>query len=72
MPSYISRCRAIGADDFILKPLQSKDVWRLKDYARVAAATTPKAGTKRKLPLDLIGESSGSETRPRIAGVAVA
>lgn len=72
-PQRITRCRAIGAQDFILKPLQTKDVKRLKDYARPSSLPTTQAGSKRKLPLDLTAEtSSGSERRPRLAGVAVA
>ncbi|KAJ6849418.1 two-component response regulator ORR1-like [Iris pallida] len=72
-PQRITRCRAIGAQDFILKPLQTNDVKRLKDYARPPVPTT-QAGSKRKLPLDLTAETgSGSDQRrPRLAGVAVA
>lgn len=68
-PQRIKRCRAIGAEDFIVKPLQSKDVQRLRDYVR-PTAITPKAGSKRKLPLDLMAESGGSERRRCLAGVA--
>ncbi|KAG1331229.1 two-component response regulator ORR1-like [Cocos nucifera] len=70
-PQRINRCRAIGAEDFILKPLQTKDVQKLRSYAR-PMALSPKAGTKRKMPLDLMGENSGSERRPRLAEMAVA
>ncbi|XP_073002888.1 two-component response regulator ORR3-like [Typha latifolia] len=71
-PQRISRCQAVGAEEFILKPLQTKDVLRLKNYAR-PTALTPKTGTKRKMPLDLLAETNGSETRSRLsAGVAVA
>ncbi|XP_008795295.2 two-component response regulator ORR1-like isoform X2 [Phoenix dactylifera] len=70
-PQRINRCRAIGADDFILKPLQTKDVQKLRSYA-TSMALASKAGTKRKMPLDLMGENSGSERIPHLAGVAVA
>jgi len=65
------RCRAIGAEDFIVKPFQSTDVQRLRNYVR-PTALTPKVGSKRKLPLDLMAEGGGSERRPRLADVAVA
>ncbi|XP_008803787.2 two-component response regulator ORR11-like [Phoenix dactylifera] len=70
-PQRISRCLDAGAEDFLLKPLQVKDVQRLRNYAR-PTAPTPGPGTKRKLPVDLIAENCGSERRPRLAGVAVA
>lgn len=65
------RCRAIGAEDFIIKPLQATDIHRLRDYARPASLTS-KAGAKRKNSSDLIAEKSDSERRPRLAGVAAA
>ncbi|KAH0460461.1 hypothetical protein IEQ34_011124 [Dendrobium chrysotoxum] len=69
-PQRISR--AIGAEDFILKPIQIKDVQRLRNYAR-PNASSPIIGTKRKMkPLELATESGGSEKRPRLAGVVVA
>lgn len=70
-PQRITRCRAIGAEDFIVKPLQSKDVQRLRGYVK-PTAVTPKAGSKRKLPVDVLAENCGSERKPRLTGVAVA
>lgn len=70
-PLRITRCRAIGAEDFIVKPLQIKDVQRLRNYAK-PVPLTPIAGSKRKLPLDLMAENGGSERRPRFTGVTVA
>ncbi|XP_020112023.1 two-component response regulator ORR5-like [Ananas comosus] len=70
-PQRISRCRAIGAEDFIIKPLQATDIHRLREYARPASLTS-KAGAKRKNSSDLIAEKSDSERRPRLAGVAAA
>ncbi|ONK57738.1 uncharacterized protein A4U43_C09F3570 [Asparagus officinalis] len=70
-PQRITRCRAIGAEDFIVKPLKSKDVQRLRNYAKPTILTA-KAGLKRKISLDLVAEGNGSERRPRLAGVAVA
>ncbi|KAL0917662.1 hypothetical protein M5K25_012741 [Dendrobium thyrsiflorum] len=72
-PQRISRCRAIGAEDFILKPIQIKDVQRLRNYAK-PNASSPIVGSKRKMkPLELATESGGgSEKRPRLAGVVVA
>lgn len=73
-PRRIASCRAIGAEDFLLKPLKMNDVQKLRTYALSRApASAPKvAATKRKLQLDLMVESSGSERRPCLAGVAVA
>nr|XP_010907986.1 two-component response regulator ORR3 [Elaeis guineensis] len=67
----ISRCLAIGAEDFLLKPLQVKDIQRLRNSAR-PTAPAPSQDPKRKLPVDLIAQSNGSERRPHLAGVAVA
>ncbi|KAI3978670.1 hypothetical protein MKX01_015845 [Papaver californicum] len=70
-PERISRCLAIGAEEFMSKPLQLRDIQRLGSYVTPVQQIT-KTGTKRKLPLDLIPENNGSERRPCIAGVAVA
>ncbi|CAL9763515.1 unnamed protein product [Musa acuminata subsp. burmannicoides] len=65
----ISSCRAIGAEDFILKPLQVKDVQRLRTYT-VPIGPMSKRGSKRKLPMALIAQSNGAEARPLLAKVA--
>ncbi|RZC49095.1 hypothetical protein C5167_017519 [Papaver somniferum] len=70
-PERISRCLATGAEEFMSKPLQLRDIQRLRSYVTPVQHIT-KTGTKRKLPLDLIPENNGSERRPCIAGVAVA
>ncbi|KAF2297199.1 hypothetical protein GH714_019298 [Hevea brasiliensis] len=70
-PQRISRCLANGAEDFLRKPLQHKDLQKLRSYVK-PSAPVPKTGTKRKVILELIPESGTAETRPRIAGVAVA
>ncbi|CAL9036925.1 two-component response regulator ORR2-like [Musa acuminata AAA Group] len=70
-PQRISRCRAIGAEDYLLKPLQTNDVLRLRDYVR-PTALSPKTGTKRKIAIEMMAENSGSERRPCLAGLAVA
>ncbi|URE10231.1 REC [Musa troglodytarum] len=62
-------CRAIGAEDFILKPLRVKDVQRLRTYT-VPIGPMSKRGSKRKLPIALIAESNGAEARPLLAKVA--
>ncbi|THU70847.1 hypothetical protein C4D60_Mb08t29310 [Musa balbisiana] len=69
-PHRISRCRAIGAEDFILKPLQTNDVLRLRSYAR-PTELSPRTGTKRKMTLELMAENSSSDRRPRLTGLAV-
>ncbi|XP_018683088.2 two-component response regulator ORR2-like [Musa acuminata AAA Group] len=78
-PQRINRCRAIGAEDFIIKPLQANDVLRLRSYARTGPPPPPsssaKAGTKRKMTSELMAESGrgGSERRrPRLTGPAMA
>ncbi|WOK94555.1 hypothetical protein Cni_G03259 [Canna indica] len=70
-PQRISSCKEMGAEDFIIKPLKVKHVQRLRTYV---APKTPlsKPGTKRKLPVELIAESSSYESCPRVAKVAVA
>ncbi|XP_064949967.1 two-component response regulator ORR2-like [Musa acuminata AAA Group] len=69
-PQRISRCQGDGAIDFILKPLKVKDVQRLRSYA-LGRSPISKSGTKRKLPVDWIAESSSYETCQCCAEVAV-
>ncbi|URE13309.1 REC [Musa troglodytarum] len=79
-PQRINRCRAIGAEDFIIKPLQTNDVLRLRSYARTGPPPPPpssssKAGTKRKMTIELMAESGGGGSerrRPRLTGLAMA
>ncbi|XP_050218619.1 two-component response regulator ORR3-like [Mercurialis annua] len=70
-PQRISRCLANGAEDFLQKPLQQKDLQKLRSYVKPVPPVS-KTGTKRKVKMDLIPESGTAERRPRIAGVAVA
>ncbi|CAA7396518.1 unnamed protein product [Spirodela intermedia] len=81
-PQRMTRCQAMGAEDFILKPLKAVDVQQLRHYTRPAAAaavameaeSAAKADGKRKLPpMKVVGENKGSERqpRPRLARVAV-
>ncbi|WOL01255.1 hypothetical protein Cni_G09971 [Canna indica] len=71
-PQRISMCRAIRAKDFILKPLRTNDVLRLRDYSQ-PTILPPKMGTKRKMALESIAaEKSGSKQRIRLAELAVA
>lgn len=65
------RCLDTGAEDFILKPLRPGDIQRMRSYIR-PITPTPKSGTKRKVPLDIMPESNESERRPHLAGVTVA
>ncbi|KAH7670748.1 two-component response regulator ARR-A family protein [Dioscorea alata] len=69
-PQRIKRCLAVGAEDFFLKPLKAQDAQKLKQYATLTGPT-PKAGTKRKIPVDMITDTKDSARRPRLAGVAV-
>ncbi|EES10856.1 two-component response regulator ORR1 [Sorghum bicolor] len=43
-PQRISRCLSAGAEDFIVKPLQSKDVQRLRNCSTTAAARPSSKG----------------------------
>ncbi|XP_077231759.1 two-component response regulator ORR3-like [Tasmannia lanceolata] len=70
-PQRITSCLAIGAENFILKPLHLSHIQSLRNYIR-SASQTPKTGTKRKLPPDIMPESNGSKRRPHLAGVTVA
>ncbi|XP_042374572.1 two-component response regulator ORR1-like isoform X2 [Zingiber officinale] len=70
-PQRINRCLAIGAEDFIIKPLQTNDVLRLKNYAR-RSAISPRNGTKRKMTAELMAENGATDRRPRLTGLAVA
>ncbi|CAN6235102.1 unnamed protein product [Urochloa humidicola] len=76
-PQTISRCLNAGAEDFIVKPLQSKDVQRLRNCSTTArpnkAAAPPcEAVAKRKPPLlPPSAAASPSERRASFAGVAM-
>nr|CAB3487131.1 unnamed protein product [Digitaria exilis] len=69
-PQRISRCLNAGAEDFIVKPLQSKDVQRLRNCSTVR----PNNVAKRK-PLVLQPSAAGaalpSGRRANFAGVAM-
>lgn len=76
-PQRISRCLNAGAEDFIGKPLQSKDVQRLRNCstARPGKPTLPcEAVAKRKplvLPPSAIAAASPSGRRAKFVGVAM-
>ncbi|PVH35354.1 hypothetical protein PAHAL_7G161000 [Panicum hallii] len=77
-PQRISRCLSAGAEDFIVKPLQSKDVQRLRNCStgRPNKGSPPcecDAAAKRK-PLVLppsAADASPSGRRANFAGVAM-
>ncbi|KAG2572317.1 hypothetical protein PVAP13_7KG168600 [Panicum virgatum] len=74
-PQRISRCLSAGAEDFIVKPLQSKDVQRLRNCsaARSSNRASPPcecdAAAKRK-PLVLPPSAAASPSLPRRASFA--
>ncbi|MQL76274.1 hypothetical protein Taro_008667 [Colocasia esculenta] len=76
----ISSCLAIGAEDFILKPLTAVDIKHLRNYVRPPSPSGPlspsanKAGSKRKLSVEVVTENNEPDRRPRprLTGVAVA
>ena len=65
------RCLADGAQEFLQKPLKVKDLEKLRSHVW-PAVPAPKMGTKRKVLIDMMPESSEAERRPCPAGVAVA
>ncbi|KAK3154370.1 hypothetical protein QOZ80_2BG0189650 [Eleusine coracana subsp. coracana] len=76
-PQRISRCLTAGAEDFILKPLKSKDVQRLRNCSNTrsndAAAEAPQCESlcRSKPPLDQIAKKATSEQRSQLAGFAM-
>ncbi|RLM65865.1 two-component response regulator ORR1-like [Panicum miliaceum] len=79
-PQRISRCLSAGAEDFIVKPLQSKDVQRLRNCstARPNKGSPPcecDAAAKRKPlvlpPSSTAAAASPSGRRANFAGVAM-
>ncbi|CAL9764618.1 unnamed protein product, partial [Musa acuminata subsp. burmannicoides] len=63
-PQRINRLVAsfhtIGAEDFIIKPLHTNDVLRLRGCAQTGLpppSSSSKAGTKRKMTIKLMAES---------------
>ncbi|KAK9134150.1 hypothetical protein Syun_013480 [Stephania yunnanensis] len=70
-PQRISRCLDAGAEDFIRKPLQLRDMVNLRSYVNPKISIA-KTGTKRKAQLDLIPDSKEAERRPHITSVTVA
>ncbi|PAN38287.1 hypothetical protein PAHAL_7G161400 [Panicum hallii] len=78
-PQRISRCLNAGAEDFIVKPLQSKDVQRIRSCstARPNKGSAPcEAATKRTPPPPsghhaAGGAASASGRRGHFAGVAM-
>nr|CAB3484597.1 unnamed protein product [Digitaria exilis] len=77
-PQRISRCLNAGAEDFILKPLQSKDVQRLRNCSTVRpnnAASPPCEAIAKRKPLVLQPSAAGaalpSGRRANFAGVTM-
>jgi two-component response regulator (ARR-A family) len=80
-PQRISRCLTAGAEDFIQKPLSSKDVQRLRNCSNARrphsrqdaseARCESSSGTRRK-PLAARKATSDSEKRSQSAGFAMA
>jgi len=76
-PQRISRCLTAGAEDFILKPLKSKDVQRLRNCSNSAKpkdavdAQCKSLSSRRKMPSDQIAKKATSEQRSQIARLAM-
>ncbi|KAL6652693.1 hypothetical protein ACP70R_011618 [Stipagrostis hirtigluma subsp. patula] len=79
-PQRISRCLNAGAEDFIVKPLQSKDVQRLRNCssARPKCVSAPCEAVSKRKPLPppsdhaatTFDTTSPSGRRARFAGIA--
>jgi two-component response regulator (ARR-A family) len=70
-PQRISRCLTAGAEDFILKPLNSKDVQRLRNCSNARPhkdASEAQRGTRKPL----VAKKATSEQRSQSAGFAMA
>ncbi|XP_062185758.1 two-component response regulator ORR1-like isoform X2 [Phragmites australis] len=78
-PQRISRCLNAGAEDFIVKPLQGKDVQRLRNCssARPKGSSQCETVSKRKPPPlphsdhAIVGTASPSGRRAHFTGVAM-
>jgi len=76
-PQRISRCLTAGAEDFILKPLKSKDVQRLRNCSNSAKpkdadeAECKSLSGRRTMPSDQIAKKATSEQRSQIARLAM-
>ncbi|KAF8693437.1 hypothetical protein HU200_038831 [Digitaria exilis] len=77
-PQRISRCLTAGAEDFILKPLKSKDVQRLRNCSQSGKpkdaddAQCKSLSSRRKMPSDQIAKKASSEQRSQITRLAMA
>ncbi|PUZ76111.1 hypothetical protein GQ55_1G263800 [Panicum hallii var. hallii] len=76
-PERISRCLTAGAEYFILKPLKSKDVQRLRNCSNPAKpkdaddAQCKSLSSRRKMPSGQIAKKATSEQRSQIARLAM-
>ncbi|XP_062219337.1 two-component response regulator ORR2-like [Phragmites australis] len=75
-PQRINRCLTAGAEDFILKPLKTKDVQRLRNCSNArspkdADARCESLSSRRKPPSDQIAKKTTSEQRSQFAGFAM-
>nr|UXL82660.1 ARR6 [Lolium perenne] len=69
-PQRISRCLSAGAEDYIVKPLQSKDVQRLRNCSAARPSKAAAAVATRKPPSSAAASPS-SGRRANLAGVAM-
>ncbi|WVZ85783.1 hypothetical protein U9M48_032659 [Paspalum notatum var. saurae] len=71
-PQRISRCLSAGAEDYIVKPLQSKDVQRLRNCSAARPSKTAGTVAKRKpTTTPSTAASPPSGRRANFAGVAM-
>ncbi|KAJ3696756.1 hypothetical protein LUZ61_000461 [Rhynchospora tenuis] len=73
-PQRISRCKADGAEDFILKPLQTNDVQKLRNYANKSTKPSElKSGIKLKMlsHLDLASAMNIAERKQHLSRVVM-
>ncbi|CAL4968814.1 unnamed protein product [Urochloa decumbens] len=77
-PQRISRCLTAGAEDFILKPLKSKDVQRLRNCSNSAkpkdtddAQCKTLSSMRKMMPSDQIAKKATSEQRSQVTRLAM-
>ncbi|KAJ1271137.1 hypothetical protein BS78_06G105900 [Paspalum vaginatum] len=70
-PQRISRCLSAGAEDYIVKPLQSKDVQRLRNCSAARPSKAAAAAVAKRKPPSSAAASPSSGRRANLAGVAM-
>ncbi|XP_073004071.1 two-component response regulator ORR3-like [Typha latifolia] len=75
-PERVTRCKATGAEEFLLKPLEVQQVEKLRDYVRRPTSSfdpppMAKPRDRRNMSIDLTAAISGPKRHLRRARIAV-